>query len=641
VEIGSNAFIATGTNTVILFMKRRDDKFVKDREKIAKEVFSGQYFTDERVKRDYIDALKLLNKFLEFRELPKDDYLKFVKDGVLTNKLLNTEMFEDYKKHFEGKVKKDKEIKKLRGKRREERIKEKFLEYLKEKEEEKFFYFLLTFLDGEKPNDEKFYTFQMVFVVRAPEKTEEQKRFLGYEFSKRRGYEGIVIHKDENGKMTSRLYDPENYDNPTKISAYIRKSFDDDYLEVSEEIKPYGRWAYLAELIDWNKVDFDKAINLEGYKKSLIESKHPLVKLGNEFGVKSGQNAPQEKKYFINGKYPFIRAKDLNATDIDGTLNLKILERVNEDAIKDLGLKIFKAPALLFPKSGQSINTGNIAIIKNSESEKNFCAVNHLAVILPKEYDGNELIKLKYLFLMFKYFLDFRRLKTGKKDYPSIRLSDIENCKIPFPPLDIQREIVEEIGKVEKEQRDKEKKIEELKQEIRKTIEEIKKQDWNEVRLGDILSLEYGKGLPKSKRRAGKYLVVGSNGIDGYHDEYLVEAPCVVIGRKGSAGKVNIYFENCWPIDTTYYVKTNQNIRFIYYVLKSLEPELEKLSKGIGVPGLNREDVYNLKLPLPPLDVQKKIVEEIEKVEKEIEQLEKEIKDAESRKKEILEKYLK
>jgi len=138
-------------------------------------------------------------------------------------------------------------------------------------------------------------------------------------------------------------------------------------------------------------------------------------------------------------------------------------------------------------------------------------------------------------------------------------------------------------------------------------------------RFEEVCTLEYGASLPKEKRIEGAYPVVGSNGITGYHNEYLVEGPAIVVGRKGSAGEVTLIEKNCFPIDTTYYVKqTNpaeSNISFLYWLLKTLN--LPELRGGAGIPGLNRTDVYEThQIPLPPLDMQQEIVAEIEGYQK-------------------------
>ena len=134
-----------------------------------------------------------------------------------------------------------------------------------------------------------------------------------------------------------------------------------------------------------------------------------------------------------------------------------------------------------------------------------------------------------------------------------------------------------------------------------------------------VCTLEYGASLPKKNRVDGPYPVMGSNGISGYHNQYLIEGPAIIVGRKGSAGEVTYCESNCFPIDTTYYVRLRDpgctNIIYIYHLLKALD--LQSLRGGAGIPGLNRSDVYAMhKLPLPPLDVQQELVAEIESYQK-------------------------
>ena len=134
------------------------------------------------------------------------------------------------------------------------------------------------------------------------------------------------------------------------------------------------------------------------------------------------------------------------------------------------------------------------------------------------------------------------------------------------------------------------------------------------VPFKSVCTLEYGSSLPKKKRADGPYPVMGSNGISGYHDEYLIEGPAIIVGRKGSAGEVVFVETNCFPIDTTYYVKLKDpehtDIIYLYHLLKTLD--LPSLREGAGIPGLNRNDVYEkYKLPMPALEVQREIVAEI------------------------------
>ncbi len=142
-------------------------------------------------------------------------------------------------------------------------------------------------------------------------------------------------------------------------------------------------------------------------------------------------------------------------------------------------------------------------------------------------------------------------------------------------------------------------------------------QKWPMVKLGEVCSFEYGKSLPEKNRIPGPFPVMGSNGRTGFHNEYLVEGPTIIIGRKGSSGEVVWEENNCYPIDTTYYVKADTkrvDLKWFYYILKNLR--LTELSGGAGIPGLNRNDAYIKEIPLPPLEVQREIVAEIEGYQK-------------------------
>lgn len=138
---------------------------------------------------------------------------------------------------------------------------------------------------------------------------------------------------------------------------------------------------------------------------------------------------------------------------------------------------------------------------------------------------------------------------------------------------------------------------------------------WVKTRVGELYQFEYGKSLTKhSRSNAGDYPVYGSNGIVGKHNEFLIEGPALIVGRKGAAGAVSYSTVNCWPIDTTYFVRGNPNLslKFSYYLLQSLH--LTKHEKSTAIPGLNRNDVYDEPVLLPPLPEQHRIVVKIEEL---------------------------
>ena len=94
------------------------------------------------------------------------------------------------------------------------------------------------------------------------------------------------------------------------------------------------------------------------------------------------------------------------------------------------------------------------------------------------------------------------------------------------------------------------------------------REEWRKSKIGEEIELLYGKGLPKRDRNKGDYPVYGSNGITDYHDDYLIESPGIIVGRKGTIGKVEFTNKNFWPIDTTYYVNLlnkKNDFKFIFY----------------------------------------------------------------------------
>lgn len=137
------------------------------------------------------------------------------------------------------------------------------------------------------------------------------------------------------------------------------------------------------------------------------------------------------------------------------------------------------------------------------------------------------------------------------------------------------------------------------------------KGEWEEEKLGTVLTLEYGGSLPESRRNQGHVPVVGSNGIVGYHDEYLITGPAIVIGRKGSVGHVNWIDKDCFPIDTTYYVNNKNPKRYLLPFLNLLleRSNLETLKDPSAVPGLNRDNVHSIISLFPNPEEQQKIAD--------------------------------
>lgn len=132
---------------------------------------------------------------------------------------------------------------------------------------------------------------------------------------------------------------------------------------------------------------------------------------------------------------------------------------------------------------------------------------------------------------------------------------------------------------------------------------------WKEKNLGDVIRLEYGKPLDNENRKPdGLYPVYGANGEKTRSDKCYYAKPSIIVGRKGSAGELNLTEDKFWPLDVTYFVTFDEqknDLQFIYYLLSTLD--LQSLAKGVK-PGINRNEVYSQRVVIPPLAEQKRIV---------------------------------
>jgi len=135
--------------------------------------------------------------------------------------------------------------------------------------------------------------------------------------------------------------------------------------------------------------------------------------------------------------------------------------------------------------------------------------------------------------------------------------------------------------------------------------------NWTTTTVGDFCPFQYGKSLNQSDRNYGNVPVYGSNGIIGYHNEALINCRGVIIGRKGTVGAVHYSDKPFFPIDTTFYVPetSDKDIRFIYYLLKSIG--LELMNSDSAVPGLNRTAAHSRLICVPELLFEQRAIAEV------------------------------
>ena len=147
-------------------------------------------------------------------------------------------------------------------------------------------------------------------------------------------------------------------------------------------------------------------------------------------------------------------------------------------------------------------------------------------------------------------------------------------------------------------------------------------ESWVVKKYNDITNMEYGENLPKKDRIEGEFPVYGSSGITGWHNDYHIEPPGIIVGRKGTL-ETHWSDEKFNVIDTAYYINEkcinhdSVDIRYLMYNLKTFEFQI--LESGSAVPSLSRDDFYNETVAIPPIDEQKKIISILEKIDNKIE----------------------
>lgn len=225
-----------------------------------------------------------------------------------------------------------------------------------------------------------------------------------------------------------------------------------------------------------------------------------------------------------------------------------------------------------------------------------------------------------------------RRMMTGTSGRQRVDRTALEEYALWLPSLSIQKGIVSILGSLDD-------KIE-LNRRMNETLEQMAMalykhwfvdfghfQDgefveselgmipkgWEVVRLQGVLEFLYGKSLPEKIRIPGPFPVYGSSGEVGTHECPLIEAPGIVVGRKGTIGRVYLVYKDFYPIDTTYYLRPKEpslTYPTTYCILNQFD--FAMMNNDSAVPRLNRNDVYNLKLVKPNSSVWNAFGQEIQ-----------------------------
>ncbi|MEK7079500.1 MAG: restriction endonuclease subunit S [Patescibacteria group bacterium] len=222
---------------------------------------------------------------------------------------------------------------------------------------------------------------------------------------------------------------------------------------------------------------------------------------------------------------------------------------------------------------------------------------------------NGDLAYSKYLSYYFgqESFKEYIRMIAVGATMPSINTEILSGIEVVLPSLPEQKSIAsilssldDKIDLLHRQNQTLEALAETL---FRQWFVEEPEEEWEKGKLGDVIELIYGKGLKEEIRSGSGFPVVGSSGVVGYHSDFLVKGPGIVIGRKGTLGKVIYLFENFFPIDTTYFIKSKVNsegLFYEYFLLKTLN--FEDMNSDSAVPGLNRDIALSTEIKIAPFD---------------------------------------
>lgn len=354
------------------------------------------------------------------------------------------------------------------------------------------------------------------------------------------------------------------------------------------------------------------------------------VKLGKVATVSTGNSAPQKSSDFINGIYPFCRTADVGK--VHSSLNFKtISDKLNKNGIK--GLRLFPKETILFPKSGASTLLNHRVMLGIDAYVS-----SHLATI----YRNENMIMANFLF----YILSQIDAKTLVNDvsYPSLKTSVIKNIKIPLPPLPVQEEIVRILDiftelttnlqtELDAELTARKKQYEYYRDKLLTFGDEV---EWKT--LGEVGTIERGNGLKKSDFKEKGVPCIHYGQLYTHYGTFADKTISFISEELGNKLKkvykgdliIAVTSENledvCKPLvwlgnepvatggHTAIYRHT-QNPKYIAYYLQThmFFKQKRKIAYGTKVTEVTPKKLENIKIPLPSLSEQKRIVSILDK----------------------------
>ena len=617
-QLGSSTFGKTGTNTVVLLLKRKEPR-PEPADHYLNRV--KNFFEGDEEKIQYQDH-DLIQAYCKHIEIPYEEYIKLFAQTSLEPlaELLQYEIFKDYERDFDP----DKEIEKIekskefRGETEAERLAElgrRFIAYLHNIEKDKLYYFILAHKQAGK-----------VLIVKAPSTNKEQKQFLGYEWSDKKNNEGIKYNGgDTVNDIITPLFDPKDLDNEKKINTAIKRNF---FGEITDELPDHCQYANLTDMLDFSRIDFKKVINLNPKQQIDIESKWEQKTIDNLLiKIDGNKTQIQEKEIVEEGETAVVtQEKDLL---ISGYTDKK-------EVITDLPLIVFGDHSCTFKYIDFPFICGadGTQLLKVDENE-----------IIPKCF--YYLVQLVEIPNRDKYERHFKYLKR---------------LKIPLPPSEIQQQIVDECDAVDQETDQVRQAIIAAQQMIKEKVQVVINAGYEIKKIGDVYNTASG-GTPLSSKKKyyenGTIPWINSGEVSkkeiNFADNFITELGLnnsnaklfpkgtVLLAMYGAtAGKVALLNIKASTNQALCALLPTEEMapKFLVLVIESMYQYLLNLRTGIARDNLSQEKIRNIRIPVPPLDIQQRLAAEVEQLEAKITQAQVVIDNTTERKNAILTKYL-
>jgi restriction endonuclease S subunit len=208
---------------------------------------------------------------------------------------------------------------------------------------------------------------------------------------------------------------------------------------------------------------------------------------------------------------------------------------------------------------------------------------------------------------------------------PHVYSKDLSQLSLPIPSIETQNTVVQTLDDLAEQKQlltDRKSGIErQMKYYFETQIKKMVNNSEGEWKnLGDICKIKNGKSITKKDLKPGDIPVLGG-GVKplGFHNIHNIEKNTITISKDGAnAGYVNIFNEPIYATGHCLYItniNNNVNYKYLFFNMKNFEKKIYSLQKGGAQPGIDKNEVMKISLPIISSDKQTKIVEYLDKLE--------------------------